>query len=174
MGLARQEGRRAKEISRINKIKDFLVGAVSRSCDLDATFGDEIKRVAGLAFPENYFTGLLLEDADLGRDPFNCDRIDALKQTIAVELFDGSGPLRGFHSSENKSARKRRGVGKRRISLVLQAGQNVADMIDNLVWRERFSEESRDSVLHQTIKSIALNETGAKKDRNIWANFAQT
>ena len=46
-------------------------------------------------------------------------------------------------------------------------------MIDDLIRRERFAKKSDDSILHQTIQAIALNETVAKNDGDIGADFTQ-
>ena len=74
-----------------------MIIAIRGLCDLDATLGHEIKRVAGLAFTENYFALLLSKHADFWRDPFNNVDINSLKQPVVAELFDGLRALSRFH-----------------------------------------------------------------------------
>ena len=99
MRLTGQERGRAEKASRTNEIEDFMVVAVRGLCDFNATFGDEIKRIAGLAFTKNYFARFLAKHSDFRSDPFNNVGIDSVKQPVVAELFGRARALSCFHSS---------------------------------------------------------------------------
>ena len=46
-------------------------------------------------------------------------------------------------------------------------------MIDDLVRRQRFAQETGQTCAHEPLKTVLLNKTGAKQDRYIRPNFAE-
>ena len=46
-------------------------------------------------------------------------------------------------------------------------------MTNNFVWRQWFSQKSTQASVHQAMKSISLNETGAEHYRHIRADFPE-
>src|SRR5256885_16929735 len=68
MRLACQQRGRPKEIALINVVEDFVVDAVWRLRNFDATLTYQIKRIAWFPFAENYLAGVFSENANSRRD----------------------------------------------------------------------------------------------------------
>src|ERR1700730_14635792 len=104
MGLAGKKRGCAKEISLVNVIKDFVIGAFSGLRNFHATLSDQIKRIARLAFAKDYFAGFLADNIDFRRDPFDHVAVHSLEQSVIVESFDRSSSLRRFHPDADQPA----------------------------------------------------------------------